>query len=116
MLEHIDRTPQKFTDVPSALEIFRTYSAKVCDVVYHTTKLGNDLAAAKLIPHTVRDSIETNCSLDRYTKVSRLMDEVHRSLQADDNPKTIESLFNVLQTQGSNVKKIANSMLTDLGT
>ncbi len=114
-LDDQDRTPQDVTDVPSALEIFRTYSAQVCDMVSNTTKLGNDLAKVTLISDNVMDSIETNTSLNRYAKVSQYMAEIRRSLQADNNPTIIVLLCNVLQTQGSNVKMIADSMLTNLG-
>ena len=100
----------------SALEVFRKHYTKVCDVVSDTTKLGNDLATVRLIPDTVLDSTETNESLSRYKKVSLYMDEIRRSLKADDDPATIQSLCDVLNKQKSKpLKRIADTMLTDLG-
>ncbi len=117
MHHHIDCTPQDVTDVPSAKEILRKYSAEVCEVVSNTTKLGNDLVKATLITGHVMDSIETNYSLCSYAKVNRYMTEIRHSLQTvDDNLTTIKVLCGVLQAQGGNVKMIGDSMLIDLGT
>ncbi len=100
----------------SALSVFLKYFPKVCEVVSSTTKLGNDLVAAKLISDTVLDSVDSNESLDRYRKVSKYMTEIRHSLKANDKSANLESFCHVLYQQKLKaLDEIADTMLTDIG-
>lgn len=107
-----------FTPLASPKDVFQDHFPKVCDVVPESTltKLGNDLAGARLLSCSVLDSIVTNASLSRYEKVNKYMVEIRRSLAVDDNPETIVLLAKVLKKQNNRVlDEIASSMLTKIG-
>ncbi len=100
----------------SAYSVFCKYFPKVCEIVSSTTKLGNDLVAAKLISDTVLDSVDSNESLDRYRKVSKYMTEIRHSLKANDKSANLESFCHVLYQQKLKaLDEIADTMLTDIG-
>ena len=84
----------------------------VCD----QNRLANDLWSVDLISNVVKDNIVSTPSVPRYEKASKLLNEVQRCLQVNNNSETLTSFCRVLTNQKNSViSLICKTMMKELG-
>ena len=85
-------------------------------MVSDPNRLANDLWGVDLISNVVKDNIISTTSVPRYEKASKLLNEVQRSLNVNENPETLISLCKVLTNQKHAViSMICKTMMKELG-
>ena len=96
--------------------ILKRHFSEILDVVSDPNRLANDLWGVDLISNVVKDNIITTASVPRYEKASKLLNEVQRSLKANENPETLIALCKLLTNQNNSaMSMICKTMMKELG-
>ena len=116
---HNTREDSHVTVSSVELSIFKGHLSDMLDLISDpdTERLANDLSAVDLIPFSVLDNIMTT-NLSRYQKASKLLHQIHRSLEARHSNKSeiLVKFCDILNRQHSqDLTRIAQDILNELG-
>ena len=95
--------------------ILKKHTSELLGIISDPDKLALDLWSADVVPDLVKENVLTTLGLSRFQKISKLLDEVYRSLKVFKRSDTLVKFCEVLKIQrNAGLTRIADEMLKQL--
>ena len=95
--------------------ILKRHTSELLGIISDPDKLALDLWSADLVPDLVKENVLTTLGLSRFQKISKLLDEVYRSLKVFKRSDILVKFCEVLKIQrNAGLTRIADEMLKQL--